>query len=175
MKLVFIYGPAAAGKLTIARLIAERTGLALFHNHLIVDALAAVFPFGSPEFVRLRERFWLETMAAAAREGRSLIFTYAPESTVVAGFPERVRQIVEAASGTVAFVALTVSECEQERRLTAPSREAFGKLRSVALLRQLRTGMAACLAEMPTPELTIDTSEISAADAAALIVERLGL
>ena len=58
MKLVFIYGPPAAGKLTIARKVAEKAGLALFHNHLIVDAVGAVFPFGSEHFKRLREKFW---------------------------------------------------------------------------------------------------------------------
>ncbi|MDV3459172.1 hypothetical protein RZN05_19400 [Sphingomonas sp. HF-S4] len=47
-----LYGPPAAGKRTIARVIAE---LPLFHNHLVVDAVAAIFPFGAPEFVRLRE------------------------------------------------------------------------------------------------------------------------
>ncbi|MFD2498935.1 hypothetical protein ACFSTI_08890 [Rhizorhabdus histidinilytica] len=49
MQLVFLHGPVAAGKLTVARLVAERTGIALFHNHLVVDAVAAVFPFGSPD------------------------------------------------------------------------------------------------------------------------------
>lgn len=78
MRLLFIYGPVAAGKLTIARLISERTGLPLFHNHIVVDAVATVFPYGSEAFVRLRELFWLETISAAAEAGRSLIFTFAP-------------------------------------------------------------------------------------------------
>jgi cytidylate kinase len=82
VRLVFLHGPVASGKLTIGRLLAERTGYALFHNHLIVDAVGAVFPFGSEAFVRLRERFWLETMAEAAAARRSLIFTFAPEPTV---------------------------------------------------------------------------------------------
>lgn len=175
MRLVFIHGPVAAGKLTVARLVAERTGHALFHNHLIVDAVAAVFPFGSPEFVRLREKFWLETMEAAAKEGRSLIFTFAPEPSVEPGFPKRAKAIVERAGGGVLFVALALSEMEQERRLVAPDRAAFGKLRSPELLRQLRPGMAASLALMPPPDLSIDTGKISAADAAALIVEHLGV
>lgn len=48
MRLVFIHGPAASGKLTVAKELAALTGYPLFHNHLIVDALLAVFPFGSP-------------------------------------------------------------------------------------------------------------------------------
>ncbi|MEM6376506.1 MAG: shikimate kinase, partial [Pseudomonadota bacterium] len=77
MHLLFLYGPPASGKYTIARIIAEQTGLPLFHNHLIVDAVAAVFPFGSANFIRLREQFWLETLSAAIEDDRSLIFTFA--------------------------------------------------------------------------------------------------
>jgi shikimate kinase len=55
MKLVFLHGPAASGKLTIGRELAALTGLPLFHNHLVVDAVASVFPFGSQRFVKLRE------------------------------------------------------------------------------------------------------------------------
>lgn len=173
MRLVFIHGPVAAGKLTVARLVAERTGYALFHNHLIVDAVAAVFPFGSPEFVRLRERFWLDTMDAAAKAGRSLIFTFAPEPTVDPDFPARVRAIVEQAGGEVLFVALTLSEAEQERRLVASDRAAFGKLMSVELLRALRPGMAESAARMPPACLSIDTGQASAAEAAARIIDHL--
>ena len=94
MKLVFLYGPAASGKLTIAREIAKLTGFAVFHNHLIVDAVLAVFPFGSEPFVRLREQFWMATFAEAAAQGRSLVFTFAPEASVSADFPQRVVALV---------------------------------------------------------------------------------
>lgn len=73
--LVFIYGPAAAGKLTTARALGRLTGLPVFHNHLVVNAVVAVFPFGSREFVRLRDEFWMSTFTAAAATDRSLIFT----------------------------------------------------------------------------------------------------
>jgi tRNA A37 N6-isopentenylltransferase MiaA len=33
MELLFIYGPAAVGKLTIGRELAKLTGYRLFHNH----------------------------------------------------------------------------------------------------------------------------------------------
>ena len=49
--------PVASGNLTIAREIAEQTGFALFHNHLVVDSVDAVFPFGSELFARLRKLF----------------------------------------------------------------------------------------------------------------------
>ena len=173
MQMLFLYGPAAAGKLTVARAVAERTGFALFHNHLIVDALLAVFPFGSEEFAALRERFWIETFRAAARCGRSLVFTFCPEPTVAPGFAERARIAVEEAGGTVAFVRLHVDREEQERRLVAPGRSEFGKLRDLPLLRSLRPGFEAALAGMPPPALTIDTTRTDPGEAADRIAALL--
>lgn len=169
MQIVFIYGRAAAGKLTVGRQLAALTGLPLFHNHLVVDAVGAVFPFGSEPFIRLRENFWLQTFDEAARLGRSLIFTFAPEATVDAGFPGRVRTTIEPFGGAVLFIALTVSPEEQERRIANPSRAEFGKLRSVDQLRKLRGEFADSMAAMPPADLTIDTEACDAAGAAAQI------
>ena len=166
MKLVFLYGPVAAGKLTVARDLARLTGFALFHNHLIVDAVAAVFPFPSPAFVRLRERFWLDTFAEAAASARSLIFTFAPENSVAPDFPQRVQSVVREAGGEVHFVKLTLSDEEQERRISNASRAAHGKLVSLDLLRELRPMFKAAEAAMPAPMLTLDT-ELVAPEAAA--------
>ncbi|MEO1956129.1 MAG: AAA family ATPase, partial [Gammaproteobacteria bacterium] len=37
MKVIFLYGPPASGKLTIAKKLADKTGISLFHNHLTFD------------------------------------------------------------------------------------------------------------------------------------------
>lgn len=175
MQLVFIHGPAAAGKLTIARELGRLTGYAVFHNHLIVDAVAAVFPFGSERFVRLRERMWLDMMREAAEAGRSLIFTFAPEPSVADGFPQRALEVVKAAGGRTAFVQLTVSVAEQERRINAPSRAEFGKLQSLELLRELRAQFVAAERAMPPAQVVIDTTVLDPAGAARRVVEALGL
>lgn len=177
MRLVFLHGPAAAGKLTTARALSELVGLPVFHNHLVVNALTALFPFGSPEFVRLRELFWMETFRAAAESGRSLIFTFAPESTVPAGFPGRVRELVAGIGGEVLFVRLEVSDAEQERRIENPDRREAGKLASRETLRRLRSApppVRAAPDEMPA-DLVIDTERSTPQESARAIVERFGL
>lgn len=173
MRLIFIYGPVASGKLTVGRLVAERTGMPLFHNLLIVDAVGAVFPFGSLEFVRLREQFWLETISAAAVSDRSLIFTFAPEPSVPPDFPGRVSRMVAEAGGKVIYIALELDGTEQERRLVNPTRERFGKLRSLDLLRELRPSMATCIKLMPEPALRIDTGALTPNEAADAIVRTI--
>ncbi|WP_375403575.1 shikimate kinase [uncultured Sphingomonas sp.] len=173
MRLVFIYGPVAAGKLTVGRLVAERTGFPLFHNHLIVDAVASVFPFGSDDFIRLRERFWLETISTAARIGQSLIFTFAPEPSVTTGFADQLTETVTSCGGEVVYVALTLNETEQERRLVSSERARFGKLQSVDVLREHRTAMNICMSDMPQPTLCIDTGCTSPVDATDFIIRAL--
>ena len=113
--------------------------------------------------------------AEAAAADRSLIFTFAPEASVAPDFPARARALAEAAGGDVMFAALAVLETEQERRLTAPSRAAFGKLQSLDLLRQLRGAFDAAMAAMPKAAITIDTTTVSPSDAAAAIAARCQL
>ncbi|MEH3047461.1 shikimate kinase [Sphingomonas adhaesiva] len=174
MRLLFIYGPPASGKLTIGRMVADRTGFALFHNHLIVDAVAAVFPFGSDNFVQLRERFWLDTISAAAHAGRSIIFTFAPEPTVAPDFPSRLYQVVEHAGGEVLSIALNVEDADQEKRLIAADRAKFGKLQSLDLLRELRPAITACMSTMPPATLRIDTGQTTPGEAAEAITQLIG-
>lgn len=173
MHLLFLYGPPAAGKYTIARIIAEQTGRPLFHNHLVVDAVGAVFPFGSPSFIRLREHFWLETIRAAAEDDRSLIFTFAPENSVSPDFATRVKDLVESADGTVSFVQLDLSREAQIARVANVDRGKFGKLRDVDLLRANFDQFEACIAAMPAPDLVVDTEPTDPDTAAREIVARL--
>lgn len=173
MDLIFLHGAVASGKLTVARALEDSVGYPVFHNHLVVDALTTVFPFGSEPFVRLREQFWMQVFIEAAGAGRSLTFTFAPESTVQGDFPARVRAGVEAHGGRVYFVRLIVSDAEQERRIGADSRRTFHKLTDVATLRQLRSYRDGV--EQPPVDLAVDTDTSNAEQTAALIVERFGL
>ncbi len=77
MKLVFIYGPPAAGKLTVVETLATRIGFRVFHNHLTVDLASALFDFGTEPSTRFVEQLRLEAFEVAVREQLAgLIFTY---------------------------------------------------------------------------------------------------
>jgi chloramphenicol 3-O-phosphotransferase len=174
MKLIFIHGPAAAGKLTVGRALQELTGFRLFHNHLVVDTLLAVFPFGTPSFVRLREQIWLSVFEAATRDGISTIFTFAPESTVTPGFIEAAVAAVQNAGGEICFVELTCPIDVLEQRMEDASRSRFLKLNSVAVFRELRAKGADHFPELP-PGLTIDTSTLEPSESACRICEHFQL
>ena len=172
MDLVFLHGPAASGKLTTGRILSQLTGIPLFHNHLVVNAVVSCFEFGSPSFVRLRDLFWLSTFEEAAKTGRSLIFTFAPESTVPAAFPDQMRDIVRAHGGQVRSVALQVSDAEQERRIGNPDRVQVQKLSDVDILRRNRRGPSVT---PPQADLAIDTEQSTPEASARRIIEAFGL
>ncbi len=67
MRLVFIYGPPAVGKLTVARELGRLTGLAVFDNHLSIDAVRPVFDFDSPHMPGLVAKIRHLVIGEAAR------------------------------------------------------------------------------------------------------------
>jgi hypothetical protein len=175
MHCVFIYGPVASGKLTVATAVQERSGLPLFHNHLAVDTALSLFEFGSPGFVRLRELIWLGAFREAAEAGRSFIFTFSPEASVPATFVGEAVDIIESNGGRVFFVSLTCSDAVIEERIASASRSAFRKLTSLQEYRRLRDLGAFSFPQLPEPHLTIATDSVSAEDAARQICEFIEL
>ena len=174
MKLVFIYGLPATGKLTVAVELAAMTGYKLFHNHLAVDLLLSVFDFGSPPFVELREDIWLSVFEQACRSRLpGLIFTFAPEGTVRSGFIGEVKSRVARGGGEVDFVELVCPLAELKRRIASPSRLAYQKLSSVSLFEQLHADGMFDASNMPEPRLSIDTSLLTANEAAMEIARVL--
>jgi broad-specificity NMP kinase len=174
MKLIFLHGMPGVGKLTVARELAKLTGYQLFHNHLTVDLVSAVFEFGSAAFVELREKIWLDVFTKAAQAKLDgLIFTFAFEKTVSEGFVENARQAVESNGGEVVFVKLVCSPAELERRLTSASRSSFGKLTSLELFRELNDAGVFLDPELTPNHFVLDISDVSPEDAASQIAGRL--
>src|SRR5882724_10420719 len=136
MKLFFLYGLPGTGKLTIARELAELTGIKLFHNHLTVDLLLSVFEFGSAPFVELREKIWLSVVEEAATTLPAMIFTFNPENSVRQGFVQKSTEAVTSRGGEVFFVEVVCDAAELERRIDTPQRRSHKKLVSLELFRK---------------------------------------
>ena len=173
MRFVVLTGPPAVGKLTVARELQLLSGWRLFHNHLIVDALLAVFEFGSADFIELRESIWLDVFSRASKAGvDGLIFTFNPENTVAQDFITRLVADAKARGDSLSFVALTCDEAEIERRLGSASRVGQ-KLNSLELYRTLKADGAFDRPIMPAPDFSVATDRSTPADTARQIWQRL--
>jgi hypothetical protein len=176
MKLIFIYGLPATGKLTVGMELAAMTGFKLFHNHLVVDLLLSVFDFGSPAFVELREDIWLSVFDQACRnQTPGLIFTFAPEATVRPDFVPKTLATVARAGGEVEFVELVCPVAELKRRIASPSRLQYKKLTSVSLFEELQANGSFGVSYLPDARLSVDTSVCTPAEAAREIARVLEL
>jgi hypothetical protein len=176
MKLIFIYGLPATGKLTIAQELASITGYKLFHNHLVVDLLLSVFEFGSEPFVTLREEIWISVLESACQSQLpGLIFTFAPEKTVRPRFIADAIDAVTRNGGEIEFVELTCPIDELKQRMENPSRMKYQKLASVSLFEQLHSDGVFDADHMPQAAVSIDTSLCTPTQAAARIAGELKL
>jgi hypothetical protein len=73
--LVFVFGPNAVGKMRVAVEVGERTGFVVLHNHITIDFLTEIFPFGSPQFKRLNDPLKTRLVEELADAGKSVIMT----------------------------------------------------------------------------------------------------
>ena len=74
MKLVFIIGDAAVGKMTVGQELTKITDLRLFHNHMMIEPALEVFGyFDGKTIARMREVVFEEF---ANSKNYGLIFTY---------------------------------------------------------------------------------------------------
>jgi hypothetical protein len=176
MRLVFIYGMPATGKLTVAQELSKLIDYKLFHNHLVVDLLLSTFEFGSAPFVELREQIWVSVFDQACRSQlKGLIFTFNPETSVRANFVQKTLETVSKNGGQVDFVELVCPIAELRRRIDSPSRGHHRKLTSLSLFEQLEARGEFDTSHMPSAAIVIDTSLKSAQEAAAEISATLGL
>ncbi len=177
MQLIFLYGPPAVGKLTVAKALSKRTGFKVFHNQLTIDLVESIFEWGTAAFIELIHRYRFELVEkAAASDLPGLIFTYVfEEAKTDIAFVKTIREIVEKEEGTVHFVRLTCDPKTLEARVQKPSRKKHRKISSVKALREiLKTSKL--FAEIPgSRSLTIDTGKNSPVKSAQEIQSHFSL
>jgi predicted kinase len=175
--LIYLYGPPASGKLTVAEKLAELTGYTLFHNHVTVNAIGSVFPFGSEAYEDVLHRLRLDVFETAAKTGSNLIFTNNsawPGPNGRARFQEfatEAQHAVETHGGRTVFVRLSAPLSILEERLPSESRRANKKLLDIGQLRQLVLNLDD--SPLHGEDLCIDTSVVTADTAARSISEAL--
>jgi hypothetical protein len=171
-RLVFLYGPPAVGKLTVARAIADRLPFKILHNHVTIDAVTEVLPFGSDAFWGVVGRFRRDLVAAAAKEDVDLIYTY----VFAPGDEGHVADIVssyEKAGGAVSFVQLLASREVLLQRVLEESRTQHGKIIDAETLDHLLDEYDDFTAVAAPDSLTIDLVATSARDAADQIINHI--
>jgi shikimate kinase len=134
MRLVFIYGPPAVGKLTVATELARLTGFKLFDNHVSIQFVRSIFEFGTKTFGRLTRKYRLEMLEEAAKEGIDTIFTFVYGRGEDDLFVRNVVRRIRSHGGQVCFVRLYCERKELVKRVKSSRRRRMGKVSSEKIL-----------------------------------------
>lgn len=172
MKLIFIYGPPASGKLTIAEILSERTGIPLFHNHLSRDLVKDIYGDKLRDNYELVDRIRFDVLDYCSKNQTDLIFTYVYEGE---DDDENVRQFIdtiEKNNGEVVFVELTAKKEDLIIRVDNESRTKFKKLTDPVIMEKITQDMSIYAIPFVSP-LKINTSNLSPDDSVEAIISSL--
>jgi len=169
---VFLYGPPAAGKLTVAKAMAARAPVRILHNHIVLDAVLSVLDRSDPSFWELVGSFRAQLVEAASRAGVDVVYTY----VFAPGDEPHVDRIVNAwerPGGRVLFARLVVPRDELFKRVGDAGRREHRKIVDPDELEHVLAEYDVFQPIADRDGLTIDASTTAPDDAAALIVEAL--
>jgi hypothetical protein len=175
MKLLFLHGPPASGKRTVAEAIVNLTGGRLFDNHAAVDFARTVLDFDAPGFWDLVHAARMLALEKAAQHGAALVvqtscYSHPDDLPLVQDF----ERVLARHGGVLLPVFLSCSRKTLEERVGAADRIARRKVTS-------KEGLDRCLSRwnlVPVPRencFTVDTDAASPVEAARLIVTHFNL
>jgi hypothetical protein len=188
MHLVMLFGPPAAGKMTVGAEIARLTGYKLFHNHLSIDPVLAVFDFGTPAFSRLTQqlrRGVIEEAVRADLPGLIFTFVWALDLPADHEYVARLLAPVVEGRGRIDLVELVADQATRLAREGTPYRLEhkrtkrdvdWNRAHIVEMDEQHRFQTdGESVAPALGPHLVVDNSGSDPAATARVIVEGLGL
>ena len=135
MKLLFLHGAPAAGKLTVAKALLQMVPGRLFDNHAAIDLARTLFEFGAPGFWELVHSVRYAALEAAGEQDVPLVvttFCYV-EPLDLPQF-EKFEEIMRRHGGELLPVFLHCSREELVRRVGNPDRVERRKMTSAESL-----------------------------------------
>ena len=185
-KVIFIFGPPAVGKMTVAQELAKTTGFKVFHNHAAIECVLPVFDYGSPKYCVLvndiRKRMF-EEVARSNLSGFVFTFVFALNRDYGHQLVKEWCEIFQSRGSSIYFVELEASLEERLKRnktenrlLNKPSKKNVDRSEEILLLNEAEWTMNTAGAfGYPFPHLRIDNTELDAFQVAALIRQHFSL
>lgn len=183
MKLVFLIGNAAVGKMSVGQELMKQTGLRLFHNHMAIEPVIEILGYyDSKTIMRLRDVFF-EEFAQSDNYGMIFTFMWAFDQQADWDYVKHVTDIFQRNGAEIYYVELVAPQEVRLQRNETPNR-----LANKASKRDLEASRVRLLdddrkyrlesyeGEIPFVNyLRIDNSELEPNQVAAMIRERFDL
>jgi len=182
MKLLFLFGDQAVGKMTVGQELTKITDMRLFHNHMTIEPVLEIFGGYYPPAVRRMRDVIFEEFAASGRYG--LIFTYvwAFDDPYDWEYVQKIADLFRSHGGEVYYAELIAPESVRLARNSTENRLAHKPSKRDLVLSEQRLmdgRKNRCVSyegEIPFENyIRIENTDIPAAEAARMIKERFGL
>ena len=175
MKLIFIHGAPAVGKLTVAKALTQSTPSRLFDNHDAIDAALTIFEFGDPGFWELVQTIRLSVLEAAIKQNIPLVvMTSCYSSPDDTPDFEKIETVIKEHGGAILPIYLFCSQEEAVRRVGNADRVERGKTTTESGLKEFQSMYN--FTNVPRENcLKLDSEIISADETAMKIIQHFEL
>lgn len=183
MKLVFIIGNSAVGKMTVGQELEKITGLRLFHNHMIIEPILQIFHDFRIDLINEIRELIFRRFAETDNEGMIFTMMWAFDEPEDREYVEMVKKIFEDQGGIVYFVELVAPQSvrllrnETENRLkNKASKRNLEFSRQLLIKGDIEHRFESLPGEIPYENyIRMNNEDLSAEDAAKLIKEYFAL
>ena len=183
MKLVFLIGNGAVGKMTVGQELMKLTGLRLFHNHMTIEPVIEVFGYYNGTVVSKMRQIIFEEFAKSDNYGMIFTYMWAFDQQSDWDSVERVTNIFKEQGAVVYYVELVASQevplkrNETENRLkNKASKRDLEASRERILRQDEKYRLESYEGEVPYENyIKIDNTNLSPEEAARMIQERFSL
>lgn len=172
MHVVFLYGPPAVGKLTIAKELQRRLGYKLLHNHMLINMFEGIFSYDHPAQTKLIREFKLRIIEECIRYDVNLILTSGSAGDpALFDYYDKVIETIQKNGGELAMVHLTADANTLLTRVEDFSRKENGKNFGRKEMEEIISKYSSIFDKYPDLEhLTINTRDTTVVDAATQII-----
>ena len=183
MKLVFLIGSSAVGKMTVGQELMKQTGLRLFHNHMMIEPVLEIFGTFHDEAIKELRRVVFEQFAKTDAYGMIFTFMWAFDMQSDWDYIDWVRSIFEPYGTEFYYAELVADQAVRLQRNGTENRlknKASKRDVEVSNQRLLREDSQHRLESLPGElnvehYIRIDNTKLSPEEAAKQIREAFGL
>jgi hypothetical protein len=137
MKLLFMIGNAAVGKMTVGQELMKITGLRLFHNHMTIEPVIEIFGYYNGAAINRLRQVIFEEFAKSDQYGMIFTYMWAFDRQADWDYVEQVKKIFEPYGTEFYYVELVASrEVRLQRNITDNRLQNKASKRNVALSNQ---------------------------------------
>ncbi len=140
MKLVILYGPPAAGKLTIAKELANIAAIKVFDNHQVIDLIEPIVSRQYNDFAKLiydTQRTIIDAVVKANQINIAITFPFAANLQRDIDFITELTVATRKQGSEVYPIFLTCDTETLMKRALEPSRKAYGKITTTEIMAQM--------------------------------------